>query len=92
MLQEDGVNGYNFLMRDLSTVRDGWDAVEAEETRLLREMTLEEGLAAQIALQIEFEPQLRETDALFRPDREAALIELQRRLFLFADWYRLHGS
>jgi len=47
-------------MPDLSTVRDGWEAVEALETQLLREMTLEESLAAQIALQIEFEPQLQE--------------------------------
>ncbi len=79
-------------MRDLSTLRDGWEEVEAFETQLLREMTLEQSLAAQVALQIEFEPQLQETDALFRPDREAALIELQKRLFRFADWYRQNGS
>ncbi|MBI4770679.1 MAG: hypothetical protein HY784_09815 [Chloroflexi bacterium] len=75
-------------MRDLSTVRDGWEAVEAVETRLLREMTLREGLRDQIALQAEFEPQLQETEALFRPDREAMLIELQQRLFRFSHWYR----
>lgn len=86
MPQQGGVNRYNFRMRDLSTVRDGWDEVEAEETRLLREMTLEEGLRAFLSIQATLEHQYQLTDALFRPDREAGLIELQRRLERQADW------
>ena len=67
-------------MRDLSTVRDGWEAVEAEETRLLRALTVEQGLRDFLVVQVTCEPQFQLTDALFRPDREARLVDLQKRL------------
>ncbi len=31
-------------MRDLSVLREGWEAIEAEETRLLRALTVEESI------------------------------------------------
>ena len=46
----------------LGRVRDGWDGVEAEETRLLRQMTVQESLRQLLALQRAFEPQLRQTE------------------------------
>lgn len=71
---------------DLRRVREGWDEIEAEETRLLRQMTVQESLAHWLALQRAFEPQLRETESLFRADRLAYLAELQRRLAKLEEW------
>ncbi len=67
-------------MNDLSRARAGWDEVEAEETRLLRQMTVQESVRHYMALQRAFEPQLQQTEALFRAERAAYLEELQRRL------------
>jgi len=74
------------LMRDLSTLRQGWDEIEAEETRLLRELTVQESMSQLLRLQQAFEPQLQQTEALFRADRIAYLGELQRRLRRHAEW------
>lgn len=73
-------------MGDLSRVREGWDEIEAEETRLLRQMTIQESLHHYLALQRAFEPQLQQTEPLFRADRMAYLEELQRRLGMLARW------
>jgi len=73
-------------MRDLSTVRAGWDEIAAEETRLLRELTVDEAIRQLIALYRAFEPQLRETEYLFRADRTAHLTKLQQRLGQLAEW------
>jgi hypothetical protein len=65
---------------DLSRVRDGWQEVEAEETRLLSQMTIQDSLRQLLALQRTFELHLQQTEALFRAERLAYLEELQRRL------------
>ena len=78
-------------MRDLSTVRDGWAAVEAEEVRLLRQLTVQESVSQLAALYEEFEPWLQQTEALFRLEREAYLIELQRRLHRLEEWRKEQG-
>lgn len=77
----------------LSRVREGWDEVEAEETRLLRQMTVQESLRHYLALQQAFEPQLQQTEELFRAERLAYLEELQRRLAALDEWQeaREHG-
>ncbi len=67
-------------MRKLSEARQGWEAVEAEETRLLREMTMEESLAIYAKLQRAWEPQLRTTESEFRAARYEAMAALQQRL------------
>jgi len=67
-------------------VRQGWDQVKAEETRLLRQMTVQESLACWLALQRAFEPHFRETESLFRAERLAYLEELQRRLAKLEEW------
>ena len=69
----------------LGRVRDGWDEIEAEETRLLRQMTVQESLRQFLALQRAFEPQLQQTESLFRAERLAYLEELQRRLARLAE-------
>lgn len=65
---------------DLSQVRARWQAVEAEEKRILIQTTVQNSLRQWLALQQAFESQLRETEDLFRADRLAYLEELQRRL------------
>ncbi len=71
---------------DLRRARQGWEHVEAKETRLLRQMTVQESLAHWLTLQRAFEPQLRETEHLFRAERMAYLEELQRRLAVLERW------
>lgn len=73
-------------MRDLRQVREGWKAIEDERARLLRRMTVQESVAQYLALQRAMEPQFRQTEALFRPERMAYLAELQRRLARLAEW------
>lgn len=67
-------------MRALSHIRDGWEAIEAEETRLLQEMSAAESLRHFLALQQEFAGWLEETEPLFREERNEAMIQLQARL------------
>ncbi len=64
-----------------------WKALAAERVRLLRQMTVQESLQQYLALQRALEPQFQATEALFRPQRVAYLIELQRRLERL-DWWR----
>lgn len=67
-------------MRELSQVRDGWAEIEAIETRLLRELSIEDGVRQVLALQRGFEAQLQETEAVFRELRNEALVAVQARL------------
>jgi len=71
---------------DLTILREGWDMIEREELRLLRAMTVQESLEHWVQLQKAFEWQLQRTADLFEPQRHAALVELQVRL------YRLVGE
>jgi len=79
-------------VRDLSSVREGWEQIEAEETRLLRQMTIQESIRHLIALQRAFESQLQQTEPLFRAERMAYLADLQRRLARLAEWERQQGG
>lgn len=72
---------------NLRRIREvNWEEVEAEEARLLQQMPIEESIREYLALQAEFEPMLSETDALFRPEREATLFQLQARLQILEAW------
>jgi len=62
-----------------------WDAVRAEETRLLRSISPQEGARQFFALLAEFEPWLQETESLYRDQRNQALIQLQARLACLND-------
>ena len=79
-------------MRELSAVREGWDAFEVEHTRLLRSLTVQESLRQWLELQRAFEPQLQETAALFAQERRSALAELQARLQRLAEWQRQNAE
>lgn len=78
-------------MQDLSTLRTRWAAIEAEETRLLREMTVAERLRAFAMLYDAFTARFR-ADSTYRAEREAALIERQRRLVRLAQWLETHSA
>jgi hypothetical protein len=76
-------------MQDLSTLRTRWAEIEAEETRLLREMTVAESLRQFAMLYDAYAPRLSD-DAAYQAEREAALIEQQRRLQQLARWLAAH--
>ena len=67
-------------MMDLSRARQDWTEIELIKTQLLRQLTLEQGMQQYLALQSEFEPQLQETEGVFRQQRIHALTQLQARL------------
>ncbi len=73
--------------RDVSNLRRirevNWAEIEAEETRLLREITAAEGIRQFLLIQAASDYQYRLTDELFRPEREAQFIALQSRLARF---------
>jgi hypothetical protein len=79
-------------MRDLSTVRQGWEEIEKAEARLISRMTPQESFRHWLQLQATFESQLRETSALFGPQRACDLAELQARLRRLAQWQERHGN
>ncbi len=67
-------------MMDLSQAWQGWAELDALETQLLRRLTVAQGMQQYLALQREFEPQLQESEAVFRQQRIDALVQLQARL------------
>ena len=73
-------------MRDLSSVREGWEAAEEAKWESLRALTVQESLEIWLGLQQAFEPQLQETAPIFAEDRRQALVELQDRLQRLARW------
>ncbi len=79
-------------MRALSTLREGWEAVEAQELRLLRDTTIQQSVRQWLILQQTYEFQLQQTTALFEPERRAALAQLQARLRLMAEWLKQHWT
>lgn len=76
-------------MEALITLRTKWADVEAEETRLLRAMTVSDGLRELTMLYTAYRSNL-EADAVEQTERTAALLERQRRLTQLATWLRLH--
>jgi len=78
-------------VRELQTLREGWDALEAEETRLLRHLTVHESMRQWLILQRTFELQLQETATIFGGERQTALAQLQARLRRMAEWQKEHG-
>ena len=80
-------------MRDLKTLREGWDEVALEERRSAQQLTIEQSVSIYLSLCRDIAPQMEETEEAFRGDREAYLTELQsrlRRLELFR--HQQHGN
>jgi hypothetical protein len=78
-------------VRELQSLREGWGQFEAEETSLLRNMSIQESARQLLMLQEAFEPQFRQTAALFAAERWAALAELQARLHQLTEYQEQHG-
>lgn len=78
-------------MQELSVLRDVWRETQAEEAKLSSKLTIQENVAQFLALYQTFAPDLKRTEALYRPEREAFLIEFQQRLQRIAQWQKEHG-
>jgi hypothetical protein len=78
-------------MEALTTLRTKWADVEAEETRLIRAMTVGEGLRELAMLYTAYASNLQ-ADTVEQAERTAALLECQRRLARLATWLRLHPT
>jgi hypothetical protein len=77
-------------MRPLKALREGWDEIEGEERRLEQDTTVEENVAIFLSLCEIAAPHLAATEEMFRPAREAELIEFQSRLQQLDNWRRQH--
>jgi hypothetical protein len=67
-------------MRDLKTLREGWDEVAREERRCAEQLTIEQSVSIYLSLCRDMAPLMEETEEAFRRDRESYLTELQARL------------
>lgn len=67
-------------MRNLASLRENWEEAKKWETRILREMSLFQGVEELEAMYREFKFTLEETDHLFREEHTRHLQELQERL------------
>lgn len=67
-------------MRDLKTLREGWDEVAREECRSAEQLTIEQSVSIFLSLCRDMAPQMEATEETFRRDRESYLTELQGRL------------
>ena len=76
----------------LRRLRSGWREAEWEQVRLLRRYTTQESLRDLLSLQNAFEPQLRQTESLFRAQRLAHLEKLQEKLARLAEWTRARSG
>ncbi len=86
MVEPGIVNNDIWRNGNLSRVREGWDEIAVEETRLLRRMTVKESLHHFLVLQRTFESQLKQTESLFRAERREYLENLQKQLSMLAKW------
>lgn len=85
----------NESLLSLRRLRQVWEVdndLEAEETRRLRAMTVQESLQQWLTLQRAFEWQLQQTASIFAADRHTALAELQARLQRLAEYQKQHGQ
>jgi hypothetical protein len=89
-----GENWYNQgRMRDLKSLREGWDEVARQERRSAEHLTIAQSVSIYLALCRDMAPRMRETEEIFRRDREAYLAELQSRLRRLNDLRRQqHGN
>lgn len=73
-------------MRDLKTLREGWDEVARAERNSTEQLTMEQSVRIYLSLYLTMAPQMEETEEIFRRDREAYLTELQERLLRLNAW------
>ena len=69
-----------------------WDSIREQEVRLLRAMTIRQGILQYQEMQALFEWQMQQTEHLFGENHRQALIELQDRLYKYVHWLSSHGK
>ena len=79
-------------MRDLKTLREGWDEVARAEPSSAEQLTIEQSVSIFLSLYQAMAPQMEETEESFRRDREAYLTELQARLRRLGAYLHQHGN
>ena len=79
-------------MRDLKTLREGWDEIAREERRSAEQLTIEQSLRIYLSLYRDMALQMEETEEAFRGDRESYLTELQSRLRQLNVFRQHHGN
>jgi hypothetical protein len=78
-------------MRGIATLRDRWADLEANEIHSSNHLTVYESVRQWLVLQQTFESQLRQSEAMFAPERWAALAQLQARLRRLVEWQTKRG-
>lgn len=79
-------------MRDLRTLREIGAAMNQAESELPCDLSIEEGVKIFASLYEAVKTQLAETWEIFRPVREAEILELQARLRRLDEWRRQNGA
>jgi hypothetical protein len=79
-------------MRDLKTHRQGWEEIEREQRRFADDLTIDQSVRIFLSLCDTMAPLMKETEELFRNEREAYLAELQARLRRLDAWRDQYGS
>lgn len=76
------------MRQELRSLREGWNEVRKIEAQLMQPLTIQESVHQYVELYETFLPHLEETEPIFRPLREAHIIEMQKRLKRLAEWQR----
>lgn len=79
-------------MRDLKTLREVGEAMNREEIEAPLDLTIEQSVKIFASLYEAVKHQLAETEELFRPIREAELIEFQALLRRLDEWRLQDGA
>ena len=80
------------MRQGLSSLREGWGEVRKIEAQLIQPLTIQESVRQYVELYETFLPHLEETEPIFRPLREAYLIEIQNRLQQLAEWQQKQNA
>lgn len=75
-------------MRNLASLREGWDEIEREERRIeeRENLTIEQKFSIFLSLINSLAPFIKKSEEFFRRDRVTYLIETQSRLRRLDEW------
>jgi len=75
-------------MRNLASLREGWDEIEREERRIeeRENLTIEQKFSIFLSLINSLAPFIKKSEEFFRRDRVDYLIETQSRLRRLDEW------
>ena len=75
-------------MRNLASLREGWDEIEREERRIeeRENLTIEQKFSIFLSLINSLAPFIKKSEEFFRRDRIDYLIEMQNRLRRLDEW------